>query len=117
MINTKKYIIKRKNLDKSEERQELSEFLEKEFSKPLEELNFNCFPFHSKEKKEKNGGAYTLKFLNPSSEKIESLLTQMKYRLQEGNGEAVYEIGVGEDGNPLGLNKDDMHSSLSKSNF
>ena len=41
----------------------------------------------------------------------------MKYRLQEGNGEAVYEIGVGEDGNPLGLNKDDMHSSLSKSNF
>ena len=86
--------------------------MEKEYSKPLEELKLKSFPFHSKEKNEKNG-AYTLKFLNPSREKIQSLLTQMKYRLQEGNGEAIYEIGVGEDGNPLGLCKEDMNSSLS----
>lgn len=48
--------------------------------------------------------------MNPSKERIENLLIQMKYRLQEGNGEAIYEIG----GTSLGLNKNDMQSSLSK---
>jgi len=51
--------------------------------------------------------------VNPSKENIENLTIQMKYRLQEGNGEAIYEIGVEEDGNPLGLNKEDMYASLS----
>lgn len=55
-----------------------------------------------------------MKLVNPSQEKTESLITQMKYRIQEGNGEAIYEIGIEQDGNPLGLCKKDMYSSLSK---
>lgn len=36
----------------------------------------------------------------------------MKFRLKEGNGEAFYMIGVEDDGNPLGLNLDEMRESL-----
>ena len=36
---------------------------------------------------------YKLKLINPSNERFEHLVTQMKWRLQEGQGEAVYQIG------------------------
>ena len=36
---------------------------------------------------------YKLKLINPSSERFEHLVTQMKWRLREGHGEAVYQIG------------------------
>ena len=32
--------------------------------------------------------------------------------LQEGNGQAFYQIGVEDNGNPLGLNEDEMKESL-----
>lgn len=57
---------------------------------------------------------YKLKLVHPSEDRLIHLTTQMKYRLQEGNGEAIYEIGVEDNGNPLGLCKDDMKESLSK---
>ena len=98
--------------DKRDQRQELKEFLDKEFAKPSEDFKLLNFPFFLKEKNEKKCG-YNLKLVNPSKENIENLTVQMKYRLQEGNGEAIYEIGVEEDGNPFGLNKEDMYSSLS----
>jgi GTPase len=37
----------------------------------------------------------------------------MKFRLQEGHGEAKYEIGVEDDGTPTGLNREEMFCSLS----
>lgn len=46
---------------------------------------------------------YKLKLVNPSVDRIEHLTTQMKFRLAEGNGEAFYEIGLEDNGNPLGL--------------
>jgi len=55
---------------------------------------------------------YKLKLVNPSEDRIEHLATQMKWRLGEGNGEAFYEIGVEDDGNPQGLSDDDMKGSL-----
>lgn len=36
---------------------------------------------------------YKLKLVNPSNQRFEHLVTQMKWRLQEGHGEAIYQIG------------------------
>lgn len=36
----------------------------------------------------------------------------MKWRLQEGRGEAVYQIGVEDDGMLVGLSDEDMRASL-----
>lgn len=57
---------------------------------------------------------YKLKLVHPNQERIEQLTTQMKFRLQEGNGEAKYVIGVEDDGTPKGLNQQEMYRSLSK---
>lgn len=37
---------------------------------------------------------YKLKLINPSSQRFEHLVTQMKWRLREGHGEAIYQIGI-----------------------
>lgn len=37
---------------------------------------------------------YKLKLINPSSQRFEHLVTQMKWRLREGDGEAIYQIGI-----------------------
>ena len=40
------------------------------------------------------------------------LTTQMKWRLQEGQGEALYEIGVEDDGKLTGLSQEELRASL-----
>lgn len=55
---------------------------------------------------------YKLKLINPSKQRFEHLVTQMKWRLREGNGEAIYEIGVSDSGHLHGLSEADMNSSL-----
>ncbi|XP_058799976.1 GTP-binding protein 2 [Phymastichus coffea] len=55
---------------------------------------------------------YKLKLINPSSQRFEHLVTQMKWRLQEGHGEAIYQIGVEDNGKLAGLSKEDMKASL-----
>lgn len=55
---------------------------------------------------------YKLKLINPSKQRFEHLVTQMKWRLREGNGEAIYEIGVSDSGQLHGLCDADMSSSL-----
>lgn len=57
---------------------------------------------------------YKLKLINPSPEKFQNLTTQMKFRLNEGLGECFYKIGVEDNGNPLGIPKEMMVSSLRK---
>lgn len=56
---------------------------------------------------------YKLKLVNPSKQRFEHLVTQMKWRLREGNGEAIYEIGVSDAGILQGLSDKDMNASLS----
>lgn len=56
---------------------------------------------------------YKLKLVNPSMEKFQNLTTQMKYRLNEGYGVCYYKIGVEDNGNPLGIPKEMMLTSLS----
>lgn len=55
---------------------------------------------------------YKLKLINPSKQRFEHLVTQMKWRLREGNGEAIYEIGVSDSGHLHGLIHGDMTASL-----
>ncbi|KAG1445396.1 hypothetical protein G6F46_010035 [Rhizopus delemar] len=55
---------------------------------------------------------YKLKLINPTDERLEHLVTQMKWRLAEGNGEAVYEIGIDDDGTIKGLDEDELNCSL-----
>ena len=50
--------------------------------------------------------------MNPSATRIEHLVTQMKWRLQEGGGEAIYEIGVEDNGTLAGLTKEELDCSL-----
>ncbi|SNX86739.1 uncharacterized protein MEPE_05448 [Melanopsichium pennsylvanicum] len=55
---------------------------------------------------------YKLKILPPSRERFDRLVTQLKWRLLEGGGLAVYEIGVLDDGTLIGLDSDSMKDSL-----
>lgn len=55
---------------------------------------------------------YKLKLVNPTRQRFEHLVTQMKWRLREGHGEAIYEIGVSDSGTLQGLSDEDMQTSL-----
>jgi ABC-type multidrug transport system fused ATPase/permease subunit len=55
---------------------------------------------------------YKLKLKAITMDRIEQLTTQMKFRLQEGGGECVYHVGLLDNGDPLGINEDELKSSL-----
>ncbi|XP_030854561.1 GTP-binding protein 2 [Strongylocentrotus purpuratus] len=55
---------------------------------------------------------YKLKLVNPSSSRFEHLVSQMKWRLREGQGEAIYEIGVEDNGMLAGLSQEELEASL-----
>ena len=55
---------------------------------------------------------YKLKLVDPSLERIQHLTSQMKFRLEEGSGEAFYNVGYEDNGNPLGLCKEDLFKSV-----
>lgn len=55
---------------------------------------------------------YKLKLLCPTASRFEHLVTQMKWRLREGQGEAIYEIGVSDSGMLTGLSQEDMADSI-----
>ncbi|CAO1632456.1 unnamed protein product [Sympodiomycopsis kandeliae] len=57
---------------------------------------------------------YKLRILPVTANRFSRLVTQLKWRLAEGNGLAVYEIGVLDDGTLIGLPKDEMKSSLTQ---
>ena len=45
-------------------------------------------------------------------DRIQRLASQMKYRMEKGNGDAFYFLGVDDDGNLVGLTDDQMEESL-----
>ena len=58
---------------------------------------------------------YKLSILSKTPERLEELATQMRYRLNQGNGECFYIIGVKDNGNIEGITEDeylDTHLSL-----
>lgn len=55
---------------------------------------------------------YKLKLNTSGADRFEKLTTQLKWRLTEGGGEAMYEIGVMDDGTLVGISRQDMEQSL-----
>ncbi|CAF1139779.1 unnamed protein product, partial [Didymodactylos carnosus] len=55
---------------------------------------------------------YKLKLVDPNPDRLEHLVTQMKWRVQEGQGEAIYEIGVEDCGTLSGVNAEELDASL-----
>ncbi|KAJ4474431.1 hypothetical protein J3R30DRAFT_678093 [Lentinula aciculospora] len=55
---------------------------------------------------------YKLRLLHPSPARFTRLVTQLKWRLLEGGGRALYELGVGDDGELVGLGKKDMEETV-----
>ena len=56
---------------------------------------------------------YKLKLCDVNLERIVQLTSQMNCRLGEGNGECYYIIGVEDNGNALGISKEELEISLS----
>ena len=50
--------------------------------------------------------------MEPSDARVEHLTTQMKWRVEEGGGEAVYRLGVKDSGEILGLEPQALEKSL-----
>jgi len=50
--------------------------------------------------------------VKPGADRFEELVTQLNFRLEEGQGEALYEIGIEDDGTVSGLDEDDLTKSL-----
>lgn len=61
---------------------------------------------------EKGNIEYKLKLIDPTPNRLEHLVTQLKWRLQEGLGEAVYEIGVSDNGFLNGLTEEELKKSM-----
>ncbi|EQC32214.1 hypothetical protein SDRG_09966 [Saprolegnia diclina VS20] len=55
---------------------------------------------------------YKVQLLNPSPERFQHLVTQMNWRLNEGHGEAFYEMGVSDGGRIVGMSPEDLEMSL-----
>ncbi|KAA8499768.1 GTP-binding protein 1 [Porphyridium purpureum] len=55
---------------------------------------------------------YKWSLVNPSPERLVELVTQMQFRLMEGNGECIYELGVEDNGRKRGLPELDLQASL-----
>ncbi|KAL0478043.1 GTP-binding protein GTPBP2 [Acrasis kona] len=55
---------------------------------------------------------YKWKLVGISDDRFKHLVSQMKYRISEGQGEAIYEIGINDDGYPLGLDDAEFDESL-----
>ena len=56
---------------------------------------------------------YKLKLCDVNVQRIQELTSQMNFRLREGSGECYYEIGVEDNGNALGITKQELEISLS----
>ena len=70
-------------------------------------------PCESLEREVERGNVeYKLKMIDPSAARLQQLVTQLKWRLAEGAGEALYEIGVADNGTLAGLDGEDMAASL-----
>jgi len=54
---------------------------------------------------------YKLILSGVTPERLQELASQMKYRLEEGDGEAFYVIGVSNEGEIIGLSKSELEES------
>ena len=77
----------------------------------MDELNKGIADLFEPENDEGNI-EYKQHLIEPTTERLERLISQMKYRLAEGGGEAFYELGVSDRGVPYGLNDKELEKSM-----
>lgn len=53
-----------------------------------------------------------LALVSPNGEQYDSLLRQLRDRMEEGSGETIYVVGMGSDGGDWGLDETDMEASV-----
>ncbi len=61
---------------------------------------------------EEGNHEYKLKLTNLTDAQINHRISQLQWRLNEGNNEAFYHIGVEDNGNSLGISESEMNESL-----
>ena len=59
---------------------------------------------------------YKLKLLEKDDKRIETLATQMRYSCIEGDGECIYNIGVGDDGTLIGITENEYEETINNIN-
>ncbi len=106
---------KKEDKNQKSKKQEKKETIEEfKLPKQIDQINITDLEKTNQLRKEKYFGniEYKLKLVGKSDERIEELRTQMIFRLEEGNGECIYVIGVEDDGTPLGISEEEMRESL-----
>jgi GTPase len=89
---------------------DISSFLDQEYQKEEEKTQIGLLP----EEQYFGNIEYKLK-IDPTNERLQGLVTQMNFRFQQdeqGEREAIYVIGVMDDGYPIGLSKTELLKSL-----
>jgi GTPase len=67
---------------------------------------------HLGQESEEGNIEYKWKLVGITEERFKHLVSQMKYRISEGQGEAIYEIGINDNGFPIGLDDAEFEESL-----
>lgn len=60
---------------------------------------------------------YKLKLINTDHTRIEELITQMRYRCEQGNGECIYNLGIKDSGEIEGLTDDEFNETIKNINI
>jgi GTPase len=60
---------------------------------------------------------YKFKLLDINDKKIEDLASQMRFRIKEGNGECIYNIGVKDDGSLPGITEEEYKETIRNINL
>jgi len=93
------------------EDEDLLETLDQERLSKIDLFRTDDAPYLEPEKEEGNI-EYKLKLVDPTPERFQHLVSQLKWRLGEGMGEAIYEVGVEDSGVPAGVSEEEMTKSL-----
>uniref|UniRef100_K3WD69 Elongation factor Tu, chloroplastic n=1 Tax=Globisporangium ultimum (strain ATCC 200006 / CBS 805.95 / DAOM BR144) TaxID=431595 RepID=K3WD69_GLOUD len=67
---------------------------------------------HLPEEIEEGNVEYKLKLIDPAPDRLKHLTTQLHWRLNEGKGTAFYEVGVRDNGDPIGIPEELMVKSV-----
>ena len=60
---------------------------------------------------------YKLKFTPKNINKIHKYITQLNFRINEGNGRCIYIVGISDDGYINGLDKDSISTTINFVNY
>jgi hypothetical protein len=77
-----------------------------------EEVSLTSSPYLFSKYLPQGNVEYKLQLLAPSPARFARLVTQMKWRLLEGGGQAYYELGVADNGALIGLPRPELEQSL-----